>query len=96
MPTVYCVNKSTHDFSDAERFGELHFLSEGALKKTEVTQMARMFSEHLKDSTIEDYILITGMSVMSSIACSIFVSLHKRLNLLIYNGRKYVTRTVIL
>ena len=99
---VFIVNKGGHNHEDAERFGDLVFLSEGNINRYAVNSIYRRFATILKDSSPEDYLLITGLSVMSSIACAIFSRLHGRLNLLLYKttrGKKegyYIERTVII
>ena len=81
---VYVVNDSGHDFSAATKFGRLVFLSRGVLSKFNLTAMKRLFDEHLQQSGPEDFILHSGPSVMNALACSIFVALHGRLNLLLF------------
>jgi hypothetical protein len=98
MTKVYIVNRGGHDHGDAERFGELVYLSEGIMSRYGTTQIYRQFAELLKDSSPNDYILPTGLSTMGHIACSIFVFLHGKLNLLLYKsnneGGKYMERTI--
>lgn len=103
MKRVFVVNRGCHDHSDAERFGKLVFLSEGAINRYAVANMYREFVHHLKESTKDDFILITGLSVMSSLACSIFARMHGRVNLLLYKASRtpevdghYVERTVMI
>ena len=103
MATVYIVNKGGHDHIDAERFGNLLFLSEGAINRYSTGNIYRKFVSVLDNSLPGDYILITGLSVMSSIACSIFARKHGRLNLLLYKtshddivGNYYIERTLML
>lgn len=84
-PKVFVVNKSSHDYSKAEEFGELVFMTEGNIpSKFDTSRMYRIFYEYLKNSNSEDYILITGMNIMCSIASAMFATMHSRLNLLIY------------
>lgn len=93
MPTVYVVNRSGHDFSEAERFGRLHFLSEGPVSKYAVSKIYREFAMQLRESTPDDYILITGLTTMACIACSCMSFLHEgKLNLLLYKNGRYVER----
>jgi hypothetical protein len=93
MPKVYIVNKSGHDFDYAKRFGELKFLSEGQISKYAVDSMYRQFADRLRESSPDDYILITGLTVMSCIACSCFAVRHDgRLNLLLFRNNKYIER----
>jgi hypothetical protein len=95
---VFVVAKGYHDFSAAEQHGELVFLSTEIVNRTAVSNMLREFFPRMEGSNPEDYIVITGLSVMCSIACVIFALKHKRLNLLLFDaaGDKYVKRSVIL
>lgn len=93
---VYIVNKSGHDFDEAIPFGELVYLSEGMMDRYAITSMFRQFSEIMKDSHEDDYILLTGLASMGSIACAIFAYKHGRLNLLIFKNNKYLERRVVI
>ena len=96
MSKVYVINKSVHDFSDALRFGELVFLSEGLIDRYATAKIFRSFHEILKHSEPEDHILITGLNTMNIVACCIFALKHKRLNLLIHKtaSNTYVERVL--
>lgn len=98
MTKIYVVNRGGHNHEDAKRFGEIIFLSEGLMNRYAVTQIYRQFATILRDSEPEDYILVTGLTIMNSIACSIFSRLHGRLNLLLYksssDGGRYVERVL--
>lgn len=96
MPKVYIVNRSAHDFSPAEEFGELVYLSDGPMSRFATNNMARHFWKHLKDSSPDDYIVPSGLTNMSLMAASIFAWLHGRVNLLLYMQGKYVPRISIL
>lgn len=95
MSKVFIINRSAHDFSDAERFGEIVYLSEGVYDPYSVAHMYRVFEEKLKDSTPEDYIVPTGLSIMQTVACSMFAVKHKRLNLLMFRDGKYIERELV-
>lgn len=84
MSKVYIVNKGVHDYSDARRFGELVFLSEGAMNKYEISNMVREFAEKLLTSSPDDYLLTTGLTTMCVVAGGMFSRIHGRVNLLIY------------
>lgn len=96
MAKVFVVNKSAHDFSPAEEFGELVYLSEGSMNRYAVNSMVRRFTEHLGMSEPTDYILPCGFGTMNLIASAIFSAKHKRLNLLLFKDKRYVERNVIL
>jgi hypothetical protein len=99
MPNVYIVNKSIHDFSAAEEFGNLVYLSTGSINRFNTSRLYRLFYPVLKDSKEDDYILVTGLTIMNLVAAFIFTIKHKRLNLLLFKsigGRKeYLERIMI-
>lgn len=89
---VFIVNKSSHDFSKAKNFGELIFLSHGSMNRYQTNDIHRQFSEVMKDSKKDDYIVLCALSVMNVMACAIFVHKHKRLNILLYKNGNYLER----
>jgi len=98
-PKVYVVNKSTHDFSAAEDFGDLVFLSKNNLQKFSTSQAYRIFWPVLSKSTPDDYLLVSGLSMHCLVAAFILTNKHKRLNLLLFteknNKKKYLERVII-
>jgi hypothetical protein len=95
LPKVYVISRSNHDFSEAEQFGELVFLSEGKMNRFSTNHIARCFEDAMKDCQPDDFILQTGLTVMNMIATAIFASKWKKLNLLIYSQGKYSPRSLV-
>jgi len=93
---VYIVNKSAHDFSEANWYGKVIFLSEGSMNRYATNNMHRKFYDILKDSHEDDYIVPCSLNVMNSIACAIFARLHGKLNLLLFKNGKYIERNLII
>lgn len=96
MPKVYVINKSNHDFSEAEKYGEIIFLSEGSMNRYSTNHMMRIFYEKMKNSLKEDYLVPCSLNVMNAIASAIFASKHKTLNLLLYKDGTYIQRNHVL
>lgn len=94
MPKVFIVNNSGHDFSGAKNFGEVVFLSTGAIPRYNINQMYREFSNVLKHSKPDDFLLCTALTQMNMVAAAIFAHLHGRVNLLIHKNNGYVQRSV--
>jgi hypothetical protein len=94
MPKVYIINKSSHDFSEAERFGELVYLSEGPINRYAVNDIHRQFFEILKLSSPDDFIVSCSLNIMNIIATTIFVHQHKKLNLLLFKDGEYIERNI--
>lgn len=100
MTKIYLPNKGAHDYTPAQKFGTLTTLTEGPLRLTEVGYLSRVMKETLSASQPDDYILLCGPTLANVIACSIFVQLHGRINLLIFRsgtkGPRYYERTLML
>ena len=92
---VYVTNKGAHDYTDALRYGELSFCTDGLVAKYNTSQMVRVFNDAFKDSSPDDYILMTSLTTLCSIACAVFAAKHRRLNLLIFKDERYVLRHVV-
>jgi len=93
---VFIVNRSSHDFSAAELFGDIAFLSSGPMNRYACNNMYREFSKVMEDSRKGDYIVPCSLNVMNSIACAIFAKKHGRLNLLLFRSGDYIERNLII
>ena len=95
MPNVYIVNKSAHDFSAANKYGEIIFLSEGSMNRYSVNNMMRQFTDRMKDSHEDDYLVPCSLNVMNSVASSILSFKHGKLNLLLFKEGNYIERNIV-
>ena len=93
-PNVYIINDSGHDFSAAEHFGNLVRLSYGTVPKFETTEIIRKVLPVIARSAPDDFIIHSGPTVMFMLTCVLFALQHKKLNLLVFNGRVYKTRSL--
>lgn len=81
---VYVVNKSSHDFSKAEKFGNLVYMTRGRMNRFATNDMIRQFEDAMYDSKAEDFLLPCSLNVANILAAAVFVAKHKRLNLLLH------------
>ena len=94
MPKVFITNKSPHNFEDAERFGDLVFLTSGEIDKYKVNVIYRTLAEQLEHSQPEDYLVVSSLSIMQNIASSILAVQHGVVNYLLFSRGKYIERQV--
>ena len=93
---VYIPNKAPHDFSSAEAFGELVFITEGLLpNRYAITTMYRVIVHALRESKPDDWIVLCSLSSLCAILCSVFAVKHRRLNLLIHYNDTYKPKQLI-
>lgn len=95
MSYVYVLNKGAHNYTDAERFGEIVFCTDGTLDRYDTSQMYRELFAAMKDSMEDDYILLTSLTSLCSVASAIFAAKHGCLNLLIHKDSGYVERKLV-
>lgn len=91
-PKVYVPNKSHHDFSEAERFGELVFLTEGIVNRYNVNDICRRCASVMHDASEGDHILISSLTVINMIAAAIMAHKFGRVNFLMFQNGGYVSR----
>lgn len=96
MRKVYVVNDGGHDYSDAERFGELVFCTDRVIRKDDTAQMFRELSESLARARQDDYILVSSLTSLCMIAAAIMAEEFGEIHLLIFKDGKYEARDVIL
>lgn len=96
MATVFIPNRGAHDFTAARRWGSLIYMTEGSIDRYATSQMYRIFEGYLRNSTPDDYLLLTGLGVMNAVACGMYAHKHGRLNLLLHRDGGYVERKMML
>jgi len=94
MKRVYVLNMAAHDYSDARRFGELVYCTQGSIDKLDTSQMYREMFDAFDGSQEDDLIMLTSLASLCSVACSIFAVRHGRINLLIHTRDGYVERSI--
>lgn len=94
---VYIPNKGLHDYTNAWSFGDLVFCTDGQVNRRDLHTMHSELSTAMDEAEEDDYILITGLTALCSIACGIFASRFGKLNLLIHEGGgRYLERSITL
>lgn len=93
---VYIMNNGGHDYSKAKEFGEIVFVSNELIDREDTAQMYRVIADAMHDSTADDYILISSLSSMCSVACGFFSAMHGELHLLIHSRGEYLERDIMM
>ena len=92
---VYIASPSGHDFSDAERFGDIVYVTDGDVTVFDINKIYRSVIKVVKDSDKGDYILSTGLSSITSVMVQCMSHLHDGVvNYLIYSASegRYIHR----
>lgn len=87
MSKVFVTNFAGHDYTKAEKFGELIYLTKGFVDFNSLDRIKFRVAEKLLDADDEDYLLFSGNSYISIIAAIIWYERFKRVKLLVHEFR---------
>lgn len=93
---VYVTNAGGHDFEPAKQYGSFVPLTKGNINPTHTDRITLDMLEVLKNSSPDDYLLLSGHPVTVLIATSIMFTLHGKIKFLVWNKHTsdYVTREI--
>lgn len=99
---VYVVNDMNHDFSKAEKFGKLVFVTEGKMPIFKTDYIRTALTAALHDFKRDDYLLVAGPTLMCIMATLIVASaftldfVDTSIKLLVFDAKEqdYVVRHV--
>lgn len=91
--TVFVSNYAGHDYTKAEVYGNLEFITRNHLRLDDVKTIVQTAQTKLANSTENDFLLLSGSSLISIIAYQILADRHGRVNLLYHDKKGNVYRT---
>jgi hypothetical protein len=93
---VYVLNDGGHDYTDAERFGEIVFCTQGVVHKNDINKLFRQLDDTLSESSPKDLLVLTGPASMCAVASAIMVSYHGEVHYLVFHDGKYYEKDLVL
>lgn len=92
--TVWIVNFSGHDYSDAERFGEIEFITQGYVPRDRLDRMLGTVAERIANSGPNDWLLPSGLIPLNVLAGACWLKKHDTLRLLLWDDKTNRYRTM--
>lgn len=86
--TVYAVNYSALNYSNAEQFGEVVYMTKGVLDLDKLDYYDSIISKYLQDSVEEDMLLFSGSNLVCGIALKNWLKLHPTCTVLYWEKKK--------
>jgi len=93
---VYILNEGTHDYSPAERFGELVFCTTGVLPKNDINRLAKELDNVLSESQPTDLIMLSSFASICAVAAAIMAALHGEVHFLTFHDGEYYEKDLML
>ena len=94
MAKVYVVNNANHDYSKAEQYGELMYVTRGKLPIFKTSTVRAMLEKGLVKFTKDNYLLISGPAIVNIIAATILYNKFDTVKFLVFDAKQqdYVVR----
>lgn len=96
-PVVWVVNKAGHDYSDAERYGELKALTLDDINPLAVDRLANHLARGIASfAKPEDYVLVSGTPIITGLTFAMWLMHFDQLQVLQWNAksREYELQTI--
>ena len=93
--SVFISNQSRqHDYDKAREFGALRAITSGNYAIFKTARLREEIVEALIHSEKDDYLLLSGSSVIAGMCMAVWVLMHGQVNLLLYDrtAKEYVER----
>lgn len=96
MAKVYIVNNTNHDYSKAEQYGELVYVTKGKLPIFKTNTVRAMLEKGLVKFSKDDYLLISGPAIVSVMAATILYNNFDTVKFLVFDAKQqdYVVRHI--
>jgi hypothetical protein len=96
--TVFITNMNPeHDYTSAGKYGAIRPITSGNYAIFKTSRLVDEAVQALIESDENDYLLVSGSSVVASICMAVWLAMHKKVNLLLHDRRQtqYVPRTLL-
>ena len=94
-PTVWVPNKGALDYSSADRFGNIVYLTEGFIDRFQTGVLYRTLAEQLDKAKKDDYWMITSFTVINAIGTAILARKFGVINFLLWKDNAYIQRQIM-
>ena len=78
------MNKS-HDYTSAELFGVLRPVTTGNYPVFKTARLIEEIIESLIESSQEDYLLVSGSSIVAALSMTVWLTMHEKVNILLFD-----------
>lgn len=95
-PRVFVTNEGRHDFSKAEQYGKIVYITEGDVPVYSIDRLFFNIKEKLFDLTENDFILLSGSNIICSITMAAAICISPVIKLLIFKAKQeeYLIRKI--
>jgi hypothetical protein len=86
-PKVWVANFGGHNYSTAEEFGELNFLTRGYVSLGSLDRLFYDVAQSINKTHREDYLLLSGLLAINAVAALTWMHVHSKVKLLVWDQK---------
>ena len=86
-PSVWVVNFAGHNYTDAERWGELKYVTKGYVSLGHLDRLVYQVVESLEESRPTDWLIPSGLLILNVLASVFWYEKHGALRLLMWDRK---------
>lgn len=86
-PRVFVTNFAGHDYSKAEKYGEIVWITRGYISFHSLDRVKYRICEEVDKSNEEDWLLLSGIPVVCVLAALYWQWKHKKVKLLVHDKK---------
>jgi hypothetical protein len=87
-PRVFVTNFAGHDYTEAEKYGEIVWITKGYISFHSLDRVKYRICEEVDKSTSEDWLLLSGIPIVCVLAALYWQWKHTKVKLLVHDKKK--------
>lgn len=93
---VYVTNYASHDYTDAERYGEICFVTRGFISFQSLDRVRYQVAQGLKGATADDWLALSGTNIINVLAAILWFQRFGRCKILNFDKTTQKYREIIM
>lgn len=94
-PRVFVANFAGHDYSIAEKYGELVFITKGFISFQGLDRVKYRVAQGMMEATAEDWLVLSGTNIINVLAALLWYQRHDCVKILNFDKTTQVYREII-
>lgn len=95
-PRVFVANFAGHDYTKAEQYGELVFITKGFISFQSLDRVKYQVALSVAESHSDDWLALSGTNIVNVLAAVLWFSMHRTVKILNFDKNTGKYREIIL
>lgn len=92
---VFVANYAAHDYEDAERYGEIKYITKGFVSFQGLDRLKFQIGQGIMDATADDWLVLSGTNIINVLAALLWFQKHGCCKILNYDKSSRTYREIV-